>query len=192
MEQIYKHIHLRYNSPMGRICEKCEKEFKTSIKIDGRWRFSNTRRFCYACSPFGAHNTRDLTHVKSDSDGKECCICMTTKPVTEFYAAKRSNGSIKTFSYCIQCELKRQSDKMRAFKVKCLEYKKTFACQICGYDKYIGALEFHHRDKSTKFDSIASLKRTKNWSVICAELDKCDVLCANCHREQHGREIGAG
>lgn len=58
-------------------------------------------------------------------------------------------------------------------------------CKLCGYHKYDGALEFHHRDPTTKSKTFASIKY---WGLAKAkeELDKCDLLCANCHREVEG------
>ena len=55
-------------------------------------------------------------------------------------------------------------------------------CQRCGYDKYVGALEFHHRDPSEK-----DPKWSRGWNMerLKKELDKCDILCSNCHREVH-------
>ena len=55
-------------------------------------------------------------------------------------------------------------------------------CAICGYDKTLAALEVHHRDPQEK-DFVISA--TLNWDRIVPELDKCVLLCANCHREVH-------
>lgn len=57
-------------------------------------------------------------------------------------------------------------------------------CISCGYNKYYGALEFHHRDPAEKDYSWVKL-RLRSWDSITTELDKCDLLCANCHREYH-------
>src|SRR5690348_17765017 len=57
-------------------------------------------------------------------------------------------------------------------------------CILCGYDKCPDALEFHHRDPSQKeFTPSRAYKRS--WDVLKIEIDKCDLLCANCHREAH-------
>jgi len=55
-------------------------------------------------------------------------------------------------------------------------------CQRCGYDKCSAALEFHHRVPSEKDPAWH-----RGWSLpkLKEELDKCDILCANCHREVH-------
>lgn len=66
-------------------------------------------------------------------------------------------------------------------KIKAVEYKGG-KCIKCGYNKCIGALQFHHRDKKTKKFQIGGCDIT-DWEVIKKELDKCDLLCANCHHE---------
>lgn len=59
-------------------------------------------------------------------------------------------------------------------------------CANCGYNKCYEALEFHHLDPSSKEFNISRTAITStNWGTICAELDKCIMLCSNCHREVH-------
>ena len=58
-------------------------------------------------------------------------------------------------------------------------------CQICGYNKCPEALEFHHLGSGGKDFGISDKGYTKSWSKIKAELDKCILLCSNCHREIH-------
>ena len=71
----------------------------------------------------------------------------------------------------------------RRTKEKAVFYKGG-KCQQCEYDKCIAALEFHHRDPAAKEFRLSSGK-TRNWDKVQKELDKCDLLCANCHREVH-------
>lgn len=61
-------------------------------------------------------------------------------------------------------------------------------CIICGYDKCIWALEFHHRDPKCKDFGISEYSNL-NWKKIEIELDKCDLLCSNCHKETHHRDV---
>lgn len=70
------------------------------------------------------------------------------------------------------------------------EYKLEQGCQECGYRKCAEALDFHHRDPTKKEIKIAQLN--KSIKVILEELLKCDVLCANCHRELHAKDNIAG
>ena len=59
-------------------------------------------------------------------------------------------------------------------------------CGICGYDKCVEALEFHHLDPSQKeFTLTASVA---NRQVFVEELKKCVCLCSNCHRKLHWNE----
>ena len=61
------------------------------------------------------------------------------------------------------------------------------SCQICGYKRCIEALEFHHQDPLKKDFAVSSKGYTRSWEVVKSELDKCDLLCANCHRELHSK-----
>ena len=64
------------------------------------------------------------------------------------------------------------------------EYKKTLKCIKCG-ENHVACLEFHHRDPGEKDFEIASLVSTANKEKLLKEMEKCDVLCANCHRKHH-------
>ena len=63
-----------------------------------------------------------------------------------------------------------------------VEYKGGH-CEICGYSKCNNALEFHHRDSSAKDFGISAKGYTRSWEKVKVELNKCILLCANCHRE---------
>ena len=58
-------------------------------------------------------------------------------------------------------------------------------CQVCGYNRCPKALDFHHKDESTKKFGISDQGYSRSWKAIEAEVDKCYLLCANCHREVH-------
>lgn len=71
-----------------------------------------------------------------------------------------------------------------------IEHKKKLNCEKCG-ESHITCLEFHHTNaKKKNFDISNSIWR-KGYSKIkiLSEAEKCIVLCANCHRKQHSREI---
>ncbi|MDD2730994.1 MAG: hypothetical protein PHW33_02615 [Candidatus Portnoybacteria bacterium] len=57
-------------------------------------------------------------------------------------------------------------------------------CAICGYKKCIQALDFHHLSGDKDF-GISEKGMTKSWSRVKKEVDKCVLVCANCHREIH-------
>ena len=58
-------------------------------------------------------------------------------------------------------------------------------CARCGYNRCIEALEFHHTDPTKKDFGVSSKGYTRSWKRVQEELDKCVMLCANCHRETH-------
>ena len=57
--------------------------------------------------------------------------------------------------------------------------------QICGYNKYIGALDFHHLNEADKEFSLSIRGLTRSWAKIKTEIQKCILVCSNCHREIH-------
>jgi len=58
-------------------------------------------------------------------------------------------------------------------------------CMVCGYKKCGRALAFHHVDPNTKSFGISARGITRSWEKVKKELDKCVLLCANCHAEVH-------
>ncbi len=58
-------------------------------------------------------------------------------------------------------------------------------CEICGYKKCSRALSFHHLDPKTKSFGISDKGLTRSWNKIQEEIDKCILICANCHMEIH-------
>ena len=64
------------------------------------------------------------------------------------------------------------------------------SCELCGYNKNMAALEFHHKDPNEKDFGIdmRTFSNTK-LETLKLELDKCKLLCANCHREIHNQEL---
>ncbi len=68
-------------------------------------------------------------------------------------------------------------------KAKALEYLGN-KCSKCGYEKCKRALQFHHTDPSEKDFGISG-SENRSWDKVKAELDKCILVCANCHMEIH-------
>jgi 5-methylcytosine-specific restriction endonuclease McrA len=58
-------------------------------------------------------------------------------------------------------------------------------CMICGYKRCSAALDFHHIDSRTKEFGLSVKGLTRSWEKMRKELDKCVLICANCHREVH-------
>lgn len=59
-------------------------------------------------------------------------------------------------------------------------------CSICGYNKCIDALEFHHKNPNEKEFKIGS-GNTMSWKEYKNEVSKCMLVCSNCHKEIHSK-----
>ena len=131
----------------------------------------------------------------------------------KFPTSSRSGGKQKVFSsrkYCFNCSppgkhntlklhLIQKPRKRRGnyqsvklfrhrHKQKAVDYLGS-KCKLCGYNKCLRALVFHHRDPLEKeFDW--SHYQNKSWCSTKLELDKCDLLCSNCHAEVHEEHSG--
>ena len=110
---------------------------------------------------------------------KKCGKCLEEKNESEFYSYQG-----RPRHWCKDCDKINTIIRQRIFKEHCIEYKGG-ECENCGYNKYYGALEFHHKDPDKKEFSIAQVKLRKFDQRVKDELDKCKLLCANCHREEH-------
>lgn len=128
-----------------------------------------------------------------------CKICRKKAPC-RFTSSYSITGIPEYRAYCITC----QKVKEKEFRIKYRSKKAAFArkrkrdikkrcvdflggrCITCGYNKSLRALTFHHRDPSKK-DYTVSQIQDWGWGKIEKELEKCDLLCFNCHMELHDK-----
>lgn len=83
----------------------------------------------------------------------------------------------------------KRKQKRLQLKQRCI-LTKGGKCQACGFSKFSSALEFHHLDPSVKNDCISQLiSRNQSYTTIKPELNKCILICANCHRGYHSGEL---
>lgn len=129
---------------------------------------------------------------------KTCSKCKSSKSLSSFNKNKGRKDGLQ--SYCRDCEKKRKKDYYSKNKDKFLsynrkhkrrrqenwvEFKKTLECEQCGEDRWY-VLDFHHLDPSKKeFEVSAAVMRDRTLEAVQEEIEKCKVLCANCHREEH-------
>lgn len=83
------------------------------------------------------------------------------------------------------------SQTLRALKRKLeLIEMKGGACSKCGYKKNVSALHFHHQNSHSKqFKLGMRILSNRSWEAIQTEAEKCILLCANCHAEEHNPEL---
>ena len=118
---------------------------------------------------------------------KICEICQ-----KEFETLPNGNSR----KYCFECSpsypkggsrSKTISALRKAMKKEAIK-RKGGKCERCGYDKCIGALSFHHKDPTIKEFGLAQSGNTHSWDEYWEEVQKCELLCANCHAEEHCEE----
>jgi excisionase family DNA binding protein len=96
--------------------------------------------------------------------------------MTEFWLESRG------IYRCLRCRSETVARRRRRLKEE-LVAAAGGRCAICGYDRCIGALHFHHREGEPKEFGLSERGLTKSIVVMRAEAAKCTLLCANCHSE---------
>ena len=89
--------------------------------------------------------------------------------------------------YCFGCSPQGSSNSITLLRRKAKEIgiqKLGGKCKKCGNNK-VYLLDFHHRDPSKKEGELSDFSKGYNLDKFFLELEKCDLLCANCHREFH-------
>lgn len=168
---------------MFRSCEKCDKEFDIRVEVNSKKHYLYKRKLCFDCSPYKQGSSAYYEWLRSQQQSKICSGCKLDLPIDKFYLRKSEGGKNKPQSLCIECNNRRAAERSGSFKEWAVEYKGG-KCVRCGYDRCLDALQFHHRGHSTKEVTPAKMKL---WSREKAqlELDKCELVCANCHAEIH-------
>lgn len=128
---------------------------------------------------------------------KTCKVCQEEVALTEFATMGKPGYRAPT---CNSCRSAQRRERARRNKALAIEYKGG-KCNDCSQVVHQAAFEFHHLDPSTKAKKSATSKVRKepthflfdgvNGLSIEAEieLDKCVLLCANCHRVRHFSDL---
>jgi transposase len=96
--------------------------------------------------------------------------------MTEFWLEGRG------YYRCKRCRMERVSRRRRKIKLM-LVAEAGGRCVLCGYDRCVAALHFHHVDPTTKRFHLSMQGATRSVAAARAEMSKCVLLCANCHAE---------
>jgi hypothetical protein len=158
-------------------CLNCDGDIPPSLVVKGIRRNLCSRKFCLTCSPWGRHNTRQI-HKKENRRRvrRECNIC------GEGFIYDKTKRKGHSWSRCNSCVVR---ERHRSYKQR-LVVLHGGKCIRCGYSKSINALEFHHRRSATKRFTISRCYN-RSWESLLKESQKCDLICANCHREEHAK-----
>lgn len=136
---------------------------------------------------------------------RTCSACHLSKPTSAFSFSDRRTGALNW--YCRPCHaayrrahylankadyVRRAVTQVRARREQnrreVLRYLATRGCVDCGRSDPV-VLEFDHRDPREKLMNIGDMIVSKRWARVLAEIEKCDVRCANCHRRRTARQF---
>jgi len=163
-------------------CITCGKEFPTTAIVDGEKKSLYMRSNCLDCVPFG-QRPKKLQSKYKVGDSWACSECDEVKPTDAYYTRTEDTGKLVRNSMCKECHKERSRRVREETKRKAVE-RLGGACTKCGYDKCIAALDLHHEDPTVKEFSLGAVGN-RAFEHNIEEIDKCILLCANCHREHH-------
>ena len=144
---------------MGHACQTCGCKIPWMVVIEGIPRDLCRRKYCLTCNPFRSrHPVKRKLLSTAEQEQRD---------------SKRKTARVLAVT-----------NRRRKLKQMAVEFLGG-ECIICGYNKCIGGLTFHHQDGSSKSFGISSKGISRGWEVIKRELRKCVLLCTNCHAEVH-------
>lgn len=128
-----------------------------------------------------------------------CCDCKLDLSETDFHLHARNKTGRNSF--CKKCQsaygkawyarnkkMHKQATYLRKLRAKKENFKKlkeffiSKKCSDCGHQD-MRVLEFDHLDPTTKTKHVSTLMGDgSSWAKILVEIEKCDIVCANCHR----------
>lgn len=119
---------------------------------------------------------------------KFCRYCNIIKNIQDFPIAKIIGDKVYKRSKCNICYMAMKTKRRQKNALFVKNLKKDFKCEICSINDF-RVLDFHHKDDSNKEFNIGDVSRLGlGKEKIIAEIAKCKVLCANCHRILHYKE----
>ena len=201
-----KNLILEYK---GNCCEICQKSYPErsynlhhkdpSIKEFSITKYNNIKNIdkikpeldkchlvcvnCHRETHYGLHPEFLIEKVSEpiieiQGEIRKCNTCGEDRSVKDFYKNAHS-------CWCKTCHKKEKKQSKRIDKRNAIEYKGG-KCEHCGYDKCDAAFDFHHKDPKEK-DFAISTSGKRFGADIKRELDKCLLLCGNCHNAEHQR-----
>jgi hypothetical protein len=136
-----------------------------------------------------------------------CTRCCLELPLTEFNFKDRQRGRLhplcRTCSqqyfrsyyarhrakYVLRSKVKNAFER-EGIRARILEFLRTHPCVDCGESDPV-VLQFDHQDPKLKSSNVGDLlRRRAAWTTIRAEIDKCDVRCANAHQRRTAAQFG--
>ncbi len=131
------------------------------------------KKTCTTCKE--EKNIQEFRRDRSRKDGYQssCKIC-----------SREKHKSLYSQKYSVKYNIRNNERRIKHLNL-INEYKKNLSCVKCGEQENI-CLEFHHLNPEKKEFTIGSAV-SRSWDVIEKELQKCVILCSNCHKKVHAK-----
>lgn len=140
----------------------------------------------YYLKKYELKTQKNLYNIIISNDRRICIKCLKNLSINNFYS--KSNRINKFHHICKDCSNVISTQKSIENKLKMIKFKGN-QCKNCNLhieDSHYSVFDFHHRDLHSKDINLSSIKKW-TWNKIEIELNKCDLLCSNCHRIEHAR-----
>lgn len=130
---------------------------------------------CSKCKELKTESEFSKKHTSKDGLSWHCKIC------TRNYTKTHYRNNKKYYK-----DKARRNDIIRRKKIKAwfINYKSKLKCEQCG-EHHISTLDFHHKNLNEKDHEISKLVYYGSLNLLKKEIEKCSVLCSNCHRKHH-------
>ena len=114
-----------------------------------------------------------------------CRYCGIKRLETDFEIMKFANGKLYRRKRCRSCKNQSRRDRQQTIVAWFNLYKSNLKCRSCGIEDP-RVLTFHHSDPAQKRMNVSDMSR-RGWSIeqLKTEIEKCEILCANCHLIEH-------
>lgn len=157
-------------------CNYCGKEFLRELKHIKSNEKRELPNYCSrSCSAKASWENGNLDHLRTGRSPESQATIDNRKALQKNWYQDHKEEIAKKH--------KRQKQELKAWV-----NSKKIKCKICGEDRK-PCLVFHHRNSANKNNNIGSMVASRaTRQAIQEEIDKCDVLCANCHRWLHHKE----
>jgi len=130
---------------------------------------------CYRCKQLQALSSFSKDRTHKDGFSRSCKNCSSNAAKAYYLKHKIRLGLKNTQSKIVK---RAWLDSVKLGK----------GCKNCGFNSHPAALDFHHIDPKSKDSEVSNLFRKGQISKAKLEIEKCIILCSNCHRIHHAKE----